>query len=493
MEMATNAGSAPLCLAGLESGSQPRDGRNSYVTESNQADQIVAALSSGRAAIGVWGCGHIGASAMYHFARQGIRCIGFDIAAARVDEIREGRFLATDVASADPHAEQAPTVDATTDWSVLKTRNVAVHLIAVPTERGAEPSSANLEWVMPKICETIRETNTAGVVPAVIVESTIQPTWLDTVVFPALLAAGLQPGIDVLVGAAPRRDWFSGGEHTLETLPRIVGGTTPDATALLVKLYGLVCRDIVPARDAYHAAFTKVIENLMRFQGAALANSLSLAFPQYDMTHILKLASTKWNIPLYHPSMGIGGHCIPLAPRYALAEGGTDNGYLEPIRAAVEFNDEYFARLYERRLKDLLRHCRSIVILGLAYTPDAKMHKLSPALEALRVLKETPLLRLHDPYYSADDIDDICGVQTISFPDDLAGCDGIVLVTAHTAYQKLGIEEYIRPGTVIVDNFGAWRSREFAPGVRYHEVGRRFDEDARDAILWPEPSSSTTS
>jgi nucleotide sugar dehydrogenase len=338
----------------------------------------------------------------------------------------------------------------------------------------------------------IRDTDLGDLTPAIIVESTIQPSWIETVILPQLHASGLEPGRDVLVGAAPRRDWFSGGEHTLENLPRIVGGNDPQTTELLIALYSVVCAEVVPARDAYHAALTKVIENLVRFQGMALANSLSLAFPEYDMTHVLKLASTKWNIPLYHPSMGIGGHCIPLAPRYVLAEGGEENPFLRPVRDAVELNAGYFSRLYEVRLRELMQHCRSIAILGLAYTPDAKMHKLSPALDALRCLKDTPRLRLHDPYYTGEEIEGISGVQTLSFPDDLADCDGIVLVTPHADYLAASVEDKIKPGTVVVDNFGAWRNREFAPGVRYHEVGRRQIEDHRSAIERPEPSSATT-
>lgn len=459
---------------------------------SSAGQRTAEALQAQSVGLGVWGCGHIGASAMYHFSRQGVRCIGYDIAGTRVAEIRQGRFLSTDVVPEGRLREENPNVTATTDWHDMIDRKVAVHLIAVPTERGAEPSSAALEDVMPLICESIRGSTLDGLVPAVIIESTIQPTWIDTVVLPKLLASGLQPGVDVLVGAAPRRDWFSGSEHNLENLPRIVGGSSDEATELMVALYSLVCREIVPARDAYHAAFTKVIENLIRFQGLALGNSLSLAFPQYDMTHVLSLASTKWNIPLYHPSMGIGGHCIPLAPRYALAEGGLDNPYLESVRDAVQLNDGYFSRLYAVRLRELLQDCRSIVILGLAYTPDAKMHKLSPALDALDCLRDTPRLRLHDPYYSAEDIEDICSVATLEFPRDLGDCDGIILVTPHTAYQDAAVEEVIQPGTVIVDNFGAWHNRSFASGVRYHEIGRRYVEDAREHLRYPETSSTAT-
>ncbi len=440
--------------------------------------------------LGVWGCGHIGASGMYAFSRKGIRCVGYDVAETRVQEIRQGRFLATDIVPSGRLEEVNTPVTATTHWRDLKDHRVSIHIISVPTERGAEPSSANLEHVMPRICEVIKATDLGPLLPTVIIESTIQPSWIDTVVLPQLHAEGLRPGIDVLVGAAPRRDWFSGGEHTLERLPRIVGGNNGEATNLLIALYSLVCQEVVPARDAHHAAFTKVIENLLRFQALALGNSLSLAFPQYDMTHVLSLASTKWNIPLVHPSMGIGGHCIPLAPRYALEEGGDANAYLDPVREAVEFNDGYFKRLYQARLWDLFKDCRSVVILGLAYTADAKMHKLSPALDALDCLKDTPLLRLHDPYYSAEEIEDICHVATLSFPDDLSECDGILLVTPHSMYRQVDIERFVQPGTAIVDNFGTWRERTFPRGVRYHEVGRRFTEDPRPYLVWPEPSST---
>ena len=453
----------------------------------------VEALKQRSVSLAVWGCGHIGASAMYHFSRKGIRCAGYDIAEARVQDLKQGRFLATDLVPTGRLQDSTANVSATTDWTELKNHRVAIHLVCVPTERGTEPSSAALEDIMPLICQTIRDSALEGVVPAIVIESTIEPTWIDSVVLSKLHASGLRPGVDVLVGAAPRRDWFSGSEHSLETLPRIVGGSSPECTALLVELYELVCRDVVAARDVYHAAFTKVVENLLRFQGLALANSLSLAFPQYDMTHVLSLASTKWNIPYYHPSLGIGGHCIPLAPRYALAEGGRGNPFLAPVRQAVEFNAGYFSRLYQERLAGLLQDCRSIVILGLAYTPDAKMHKLSPALDALECLKTTPRLRLHDPYYSAEDIDDVCGVATIAFPEDLRDCDGIVLVTAHRAYREAPVERHIQPGTVVIDNLGAWRDKAFEPGIRYHEVGRLLDQDGRSGIPAAEPSSPTTS
>src|SRR5450759_1257495 len=109
-----------------------------HVTDAGR--RTVNALKSQSVGLGVWGCGHIGASAMYHFSRQGVRCIGYDIAATRVQEIREGRFLSTDVVTTGRLREANPNVTATTNWHDMLASEVAVHLVAVPTERGAEPS-----------------------------------------------------------------------------------------------------------------------------------------------------------------------------------------------------------------------------------------------------------------------------------------------------------------------------------------------------------------
>lgn len=444
--------------------------------------QFLAAVRAGEIGVGVWGCGHIGASALFHLAMAGVRCVGYDVAPARVRAIREGRFLSTALThptlpDATPDTASVPlNILAFGDWRALIGRALRVHLICVPTDQGPDPSSTALEAVLPQVCAVLREnlTREQSAVPwpqLLIIESTIVPSWLDQIVLPALERHGLQLGRDVYVGAAPRRDWFSGEEHTLRTLPRIVGGTSPEATRLMAAFYSLVCATVAPARDAKHAALVKVVENALRYHGISFANALALGLPHYDTAHVLALAATKWNIPLYHPSLGIGGHCIPLAPHYLIEEAG-DAGQIEVVEQALSFNQRYFARLYAGVLRALLGDCRRVAVLGLAYTPDARMEKLSPAFTVLETLQgEGKDVHVHDPYYSPEEIRALTGAPSLAFPDDLADYEGVVLVTAHTPYVQDAVERHVAPGAVIVDNFGTWRDRVFPAGVRYHEVG----------------------
>lgn len=444
--------------------------------------EFLAAVRAGEIGAGVWGCGHIGASALFHLAVAGVRCAGYDLSEERVRAIEQGRFLSTAVTHPAPHAATPDTataplrIRASTDWHDMIDQNIGLHLICVPTDHGRDPSSTALEHVVPHVCEVIRrsaplQTASRSWPPLLIVESTIVPSWLDEIVAPILARHGLEVGRDIHVGAAPRRDWFSGEEHTLRTLPRVVGGSSPEATALMAAFYSLICHTIKPAKDARHAALTKVVENALRYHGISFANALAVGLPGYDTAHVLELASSKWNIPYYHPSLGIGGHCIPLAPQYLIAEaGGGENIAL--VQQTVDFNAGYFERLYTSKLCRLLDGCRRVAVLGLAYTPDARMEKLSPAFSVLRTLRHDDReVRLHDPYYSDEEIRDLAGVEPLRFPDDLAVYDGVVLVTAHTPYLHDEIERHVAPDAVVVDNFGTWRGRRFPPGVRYYEVG----------------------
>ncbi|HEV3311698.1 MAG TPA: UDP binding domain-containing protein [Chloroflexota bacterium] len=443
--------------------------------QSNQGtDELLRCLRTRETSVAVWGTGAIGSSATFHFARAGFRLIGYDISAERVKEVQEGRFQSTAAQMLGDEVKTHPDlgVSATTKWRDLNTQRVAVHLVCVPTERAAEPSGAALADVVPRVARVVKKTKIAGIPPIVSIESTILPSWIDEIVIPGLESEGLTVGDNVLLGAAPRRDWFNGASHTIENLPRIVGGCDERTTILLAAFYATVCEVVQPAMDAQHAAFTKVIENVVRYEGITFGNRLALAFPRYDMRHVLGLASTKWNIPYYFPSFGIGGHCIPLAPQYLVKEGGEANHYLDSVRDSIAFNDGYFSNLYADRLRQLLAGKRSVGVLGLAYTPDAKMHKLSPAFDVLETLRDTPRLLLHDPFYSADEIYDLCSVPKLHVPDDIADCDALILVTAHTDYVDLEIENLVHSGTVIIDSTGAWTDRRFPEGVEYYEVGR---------------------
>jgi nucleotide sugar dehydrogenase len=238
------------------------------------------------------------------------------------------------------------------------------------------------------------------------------------------------------------------------------------------EVLGIVCDTILQAKDHRHAELVKSIENAYRHVEITLANQLSLAYPDIDMREVLALVGTKWNIGTYHPSFGTGGYCIPLASQYVLA-GTNDTDRLSILTSAIQTDRDLPGTVAETVVR---KGAEKVGILGLAYKGDLKVHTLSPTLRIVSHLKQKDVaVKVHDPYYTAEEIKQICGAETFRFPDDLGQFDTILIVADHRNYQaipKNKILSNLKNCKLILDNAGIWDGFDFArAGIEYHLAG----------------------
>jgi nucleotide sugar dehydrogenase len=307
--------------------------------------------------------------------------------------------------------------------------------------------------------------------PLIIVESTLTPTVADSIVIPLFEKHGLKVGKDILLGVAPRRDWFTSPDKTLKLLPRVVGGTTPQTTQLMADTLGIICDHIIQAHDHKHAALVKSVENAYRQLGITFANQLSLAYPDVDITSVLKMAGTKWNVGQYHPSFGTGGYCIPLAPQYVI-EGAKHPEKLTLLKESLKTDFSQPEAVVDSIIK---RGAKSVALLGIAYTGDLKVHVLSPALPIAKKLKEKGInVKVHDPYYSTEEIKSLTGCESMTFPEGLSEHDTVILVTPHMSYKstnKQKILKHLNNTKIIIDNMGIWNDINYPKNIQYYEAG----------------------
>ncbi len=433
-------------------------------------------LLAGKKRIAVWGTGYIGFSTMANFAAQGVTCLGIDISEQLVSTINAGKtpmpnmeyWLGFDT----KYLVEAGLISATSDWKEVLTPSFEVHMIAIPTERGAEPWDGALKDVMNKIAAYLR---TSRGHPLVIIESTLTPNKTDELVIPIFEKQKLHVGKDVLLGVAPRRDWFISPEKNLRTLPRIVGGTTPETTRLMIEVLSIVCEKLIPAPDHRHAEIVKSVENVFRHVDITLANQLSLAYPSLNMVEVLKLVGTKWNLNVYHPSFGSGGYCIPLSSKYVL-EGAEKPEYLTLLRDTIS-TDTNLPSVIADRIAD--SGFKTVGILGLSYKGDLKVHVLSPTLRMSKRLMDRGLhVKINDPYYTADEIKKITGADTYSFPEGLSEFDCIVIVAGHRLYRAVPesqLKQYLGKCKLIMDNLEeTWKNFSWpSTGPKYLIAGDR--------------------
>jgi len=431
-------------------------------------------LLSGEKAIGIWGIGYIGFSSMAYFASRGVRCIGTDVDEAKVDILNNGELPIRNIEywlgfDTKPLVKSG-MMSATNDWRQLISEDVAVHLVCIPTEKNDVPYNGILEDVIEKL-SVYKDIESASP-PLVIIESTLTPNTTEKIIIQAFKKNGLKVGKDILVGVAPRRDWFISSEKSLKNLPRVVGGTTPETTGLMGDVLGIICDTILPAQDHRHAELVKSIENAYRHVEITLANQLSLAYPDIDMREVLALVGTKWNIGTYQPSFGTGGYCIPLSSQYVLS-GTKDADKLTILKATVE-TDFLMPSTVASAVG--MRNLKSVGILGLAYKGDLKVHTLSPTLRIVEELKYWGAVsKVQDPYYTSEEIKKICGAETFRFPGGLAEFDTVLIVADHREYQSATQKQILsslKNCKLILDNTGIWQDIDFKKaGIDYRLAG----------------------
>lgn len=218
-------------------------------------------------------------------------------------------------------------------------------------------------------------------------------------------------GVDYHVGASPRRDWLIDHQRTMASIPKIIGGGSSEVISLMRDLYSPICAEVIEAPDAKHAAMVKVVENYFRYRSILAASELGIMLPDYDVAEILRLASSKWTMNLYHPSFGIGGYCVPLAKDYL----GTEPGAREVTLELGRIEEATYSRIRQ----ELSKHgpLGKVAVLGISYMPGMKIHTRSPSLRLIQELKEHGAeVYVHDPLYSPEEVAQKTGGNALNFP-----------------------------------------------------------------------------
>jgi len=424
--------------------------------------------------IGVWGVGYIGFSTMAHFAAEDVSCLGYDVAHDRVDSVNHGEIYIPGL-QYWLGFETKPLVDnnlmrATTNYRELLNADVLVHFICIPTEKEGKPFWDYLKDVLVKISEIKRSKQLLP--PLVIIESTLTPGISEKIVLPTLKKHGIKIGKNLLLGVAPRRDWFVERKKSLRELDRVYGATDSRTSKEIEGVLSIVCAKLHAAPDHRIAEMVKSIENAYRHMEITLANQLTLAYPDIDMREVLRLVGTKWNVGTYQPSFGTGGYCIPLSSQYVI-EGAKKPEELTLLKSTIK-TDRDMPRSVARAMKRA--GCKKVGILGLSYRGNLKVQVLSPAIAITKNLKKLGIgVKVYDPFYTDSEIKHFLGVPTFQFPENLDQFDGLLVVADHKEFTTTHVHQKLwslKRCKLILDNTAIWKDLEFSSkGIEYHVAG----------------------
>jgi UDP-N-acetyl-D-mannosaminuronic acid dehydrogenase len=244
----------------------------------------------------------------------------------------------------------------------------------------------------------------------------------------------------------------------LETYPKLVGGLSEQGERRAVELYGqFLSAEIRSMGSAEAAELTKLAETTYRDVNIALANEFARFADRQgiDIAKVIAAANSQPFSHVHHPGIAVGGHCIPVYPRFFLS--GDPQARLPA--AAREVNESmpaYAVGRLDDALGGGLAGAR-VVILGVTYRGDVKETAFSGAFGTRDELKRRGAIPLAaDPLYSADELREL-GFE----PWEGDGVDAAIVQADHGSYRQLSVRDL--PGVrAVLDGRGvldasAWR------------------------------------
>jgi len=133
----------------------------------------------------------------------------------------------------------------------------------------------------------------------------------------------------------------------------------------------------------------KLLENSFRLVNISMINEISDFCSRLgiDVQKVIAAAKTKpFGFMPFYPSLGIGGHCIPVDPIYLLDRAEKYEVKLETIRIAKEVDERRVERIASEIFARLGK-ANAVTVVGLSYKPGTRDTRESASARLIIALR----------------------------------------------------------------------------------------------------------
>jgi UDP-N-acetyl-D-glucosamine dehydrogenase len=429
--------------------------------------------------VGIIGLGYVGLPLALLYVDQRTPVTGFDIDQKKVDTLMTGGTYIFRIPAEEIQAARDRGFAATSDYSRISSMDAVIICVPTPLNEYQAPDLSYIENTAHAVAPYLRPGQ------LIILESTSYPGTTEEVLVPLLekenclglkaarTGAGSDPQRQFYVAFSPEREDPGNTAVARHDIPKVVGGLSPEATAMGTTLYGTVFRRTVPVSAPAVAEMTKLLENIYRCVNIALVNELKLLCLRMgiDIWEVIAAASTKpFGFQAFYPGPGLGGHCIPVDPFYLSWKAKEWDFHTRFIELAGEINlsmpyhvVDFVTRALSARKKAL--NGAKVLVLGLAYKKDIDDLRESPSLTIIELLQKAGAeVAYNDPYFPRVGRGRHYNLNMTSTPlHNLQKYDCVLIVTDHSDYDYARI---VGDAQLVVDTRNATRGIEAAHIVR---------------------------
>lgn len=405
-------------------------------------------FSERKASIGVVGLGYVGLPLAVEFAAAGFPTVGIDVSRDKVERLNAGQNYIGDVDGALlSRLVSEGRLTATTSYDAIRTLDAVSICVPTPLSKSREPDITYILHASNEIATRMHAPM------AIVLESTSYPGTTEELVLPILERSGLKVGKDFYLAFSPERVDPGNSQYHTKNTPKIIGGVTPECSAMVQALYSQAVENVVPVSSAMAAEMVKLLENTFRAINIGAINEMAIICHQLgvDIWEIIEAAKTKpFGYMPFYPGPGLGGHCIPIDPLYLSWKMRKLNYRTRFIELADQINSA-MPRYVVERIVTLLNQRKipingaRILVLGVTYKRDIDDTRESPALTIIeQLLRLEGVVSYHDPFVPRLDANGFLLDSVELTADTLSQQDLVVVITDHTCFDWDFVAEHAK-------------------------------------------------
>ena len=388
--------------------------------------------------VSIVGQGYVGLTLAVGASSAGHQVIGVDIDSVLINNLKVGKTLipgidGNELISLIKDGNYFPTND------IKDIENSEIIVIAVPTplSKDRTPDLTLLKDACLSISKYLKSST------LIINESTSFPGTLRNFIKPIFDS---RKDIVLKFAVAPERVDPANTVWNLKNTPRVIGGLTEDASISAYNFYRTFCDEVLVVSKPEVAEAAKLFENTFRQVNIALVNEFAQIASKLDFStfETIKAAQTKpFGFMSFYPSIGVGGHCIPIDPTYLSYSAelvGINANFINLANKTnlemVSFTVSKIESKVNRPLKNL-----KVQLAGIAYKTNVADIREAPALLLMeKLISYGAIVSWYDPLIEAD----IPGKQEKLQTDIDLG----LIITPH---EEINFTEWAKSNTNVLD------------------------------------------
>jgi UDP-N-acetyl-D-glucosamine dehydrogenase len=336
--------------------------------------------------ITVVGQGYVGLPLAIEASKVGYQVYGLDSNQKKIDLLKSGKSAIEDI-SDDVITERVglKCYIPTADVEVIAESKVVLICVPTPLTFDNKPDLAALINATTTVGKKLRGGS------LVVVESTIEPGTCRDVLLPILLRESGLGVSEFDLAYSPERIDPSNKKWNVNNTPKLVAGLTEIAAKRAEEFYGKFIFSITKCSSLEIAETAKLLENSFRLINISFINELAIFCQKIgiEITEVIAAAATKpYGFMPFYPSVGVGGHCIPVDPIYLAHAAQSAGTPTRLIGLADEINKEmpkYFVARAEEKLTGLKG--KRVLVVGVSYKPNIADVRESPVKALVAGLK----------------------------------------------------------------------------------------------------------